>query len=267
MANGGGSSFLAEIDVCTDRKIVRNILIKSRGMAAHQAKKRAIEEFRKLKVDGRYAVLQPVEGVMENGNVQYARARSAPLRETRRHEGFHRSATKFRKGPASWPVDESAAYAYESTVKPRNEKEERHMASQIRIYSRLARHSVRLLFALSLAEPNGLLHSSMAGLKRESSAMAGDTRAVALNYAKDYVLYLECLEIVREWGRSDAKKIFLDAMEIASERGFHEARQFLLRQLPEDRKEDIEGSYGINLNGFRFRSPYASSAVHEDWVW
>jgi hypothetical protein len=267
MANGERGSFLAEIDVCTDRKIVRNILIKSRGMTAHQAKEKALEEFRKLKENGRYAVLQPVEGITESEKVQYARKRSVPVNETRRHEGFHRSAAKFRNGSASWPVDESAAYAYESTVKPRNEKEEHHIASRIRIYSRLARHSVRLLFALSLAEPNGLLQSSMAGLKRESTAIAGDARAVALNYAKDYVLYLECLEIIKEWGRKDAKKIFMEAMEVASERGFHEARQFLLRQLPEDRKEDIDERYGINLNGFRFSSPYASSVVHEEWVW
>jgi hypothetical protein len=266
MANGG-SSFLAEIDVCTDRKIVRNIQIRSGGMSARQARNRALKELERLKEAGRYAVLQPVEGVLGKGGIEYARKRSAPVRETRRHEYFHRFSAKFRRGPATWPVDESAAYAYESTIKPRNPSEERYRVDQIRLYSRIARHSVRLLFALSLAEPNGLLKASMAGLRRESTAIAGDTRAVAFNYAKDYVLYLECLEIINEWGQKDAKKIFLEAMDVASERGFHEAREFLRRRLPDDTRDGIECSYGVDLKGFRFSSPYASSAVNEEWLW
>ncbi|MDD5172463.1 MAG: hypothetical protein PHF60_05515 [Candidatus ainarchaeum sp.] len=263
----GRRPFLAEIDVCTDRRIVRNISLTCIGMTRREAKKTVIEDFKKLRASGGYAVLQPMTGTSENGSAVYGLDRKVPPRVLKRHEGFHRSAAKFRKGPDSWQVEESAAYAYESTLKPWNAWEEHHIAKYMEKYSNLARHSVRLLVALDLAEPNGLLKSSIAELKRHSSAIAGDTRAIAFNNAKDYVLYLECLEIVRKWRRKDAKKIFLEAMDVASENGFHEARTFLLRQLPKDRVEAIQDSYGIDLRGFRFTSLYAPDVVVDNWTW
>lgn len=255
--------FMAEIDVCTKRKIVRNIVIDGRRISPAQARRKALAEFNSMKADGRYVVLQQVGAVTGKDGTAYADRRIS--RVTKCHERFHRIADN--NNTASMPLEESAAYAFQSTVALHNRREEINTAKEIRKYKQLARHSVRFLFAVTLAEPNGLLESSMAAVKRHSSAIAGDSRAIAFNYAKDYMLYLECLEIVRQWGVKDARKIFLEAIGMANEKGLHGARAFLLRQLPPERGESIDAAYGIDLRGFRFTSPYASNAACEDLVW
>lgn len=259
--------FLAEIDVCTERRIVRTITIESRKMAPEQARRKALAEFAKMKGHGRYIVLQELEAFCSYGRITVSHTPTRPLREVVAHERFHGTASSRKASSCALPLEESASYAYESTAAPRNVREEMVAAKQMRTYRRLARHSVRFLFALTMANPNGLLQSSMTAIRRDSTAIAGDSMAIGFNYAKDFMLYSECQAIVKRWGAQDSRKIFMEALEIANESGLNEARRFLLRHLPQDRKNKIEEDYGIDLRGFRFSSPYATNFVCEDWVW
>ena len=261
--------FLAEMEVCSPKAITREVTIIAGNLDPREAKKKALEKMKEVKAakPETFVSLHTLEAIYYDGKIYRSQKPSHPERITLLHERFHGEAVDLREGWAG-PLEESAAYAWESTLKCKDKKEEQNIADQIQTYLVSAKHSVRFMFALDLPEPNTILSTSMGVLRRQANdVIVGDSRAVAFNTAKNFMLYLECLAILRQWGEGDGKKILLEAIECSTKHGLKEARQFLVGRLPEDEIDRLNGIYGVDMTQFRVHSPYSPKAKSEELFW
>jgi hypothetical protein len=95
----------------------------------------------------------------------------------------------------------------------------------------------------------------------------GDTIVSGFNNAKNFMLFLECLAVLRRCGVQDGVDILIEAVRIASEEDLRAARRFLMSQLTRVQVEAINTQYGIDMRRFRWASPYAPNAIFDTWTW
>lgn len=105
----------------------------------------------------------------------------------------------------------------------------------------------------------------MESIRRLDLTAIGNNVAIALARTRDFLFYLECLAVLRTWNAPRAERLLLHAVEISGKGGLNDAREFLLGHLSALQRERLERAYGIDLQGFRFRSPYAPGARERDW--
>ncbi len=174
-------------------------------------------------------------------------------------------AAKLDKKSGYPPLEESAAYAYETVATPHGRG--MPVAERMR-YCRLARDSVRFLFALDREGNEEMLVHSMAGLCQNTyEALAGDLIAVAIPAAFDFAFYLECVAVLRRWGLQEGERILLEAVGVSDVEGADAGRRFLLGRLTAKTRDRISASYGVDLDGFRFRSLYSPHVEYDTWEW
>jgi hypothetical protein len=261
--------FLASLYVCDRRRILRNISIISRNLSREEATQKALvkmESFRKTA--GHYTALHKLHGLYDGdvGNTCCSPGTATHLRRVSSHEEFHRKVdvTGLDKKSRYPPLEESAAYAYETMAELRGKA----MARAIRRYGTLARHSLRFLFALDRGGHEEVLVESVAQLcKERPKALAGDDIAIAINSAVDCMFYLECMAVLQRWGLGKGEKILLEAVGVSDEKGADAGRRFLMERLTRKTRDKINASYGINLDGFRFRSLYSPNVKDDTWEW
>lgn len=260
--------FLANLYVCDQRYIVKEITIIGRRLSPLEAQRKALakmESFRKR--HGRYTSLHQLRGLYDEGKAYSSPITSIDARRTSAHERFHTkvAAAGLDKKTTYPPLEESAAYAYETMVGP--DYDALGKADRER-YARLARNSVRFLFALDRRGHEEMLVESMAGVCGNAMrVIAGDDIAIAIESAPDCMFYLECVAVLKRWGLHEGEKILLDAVGVSDEKGANAGRRYLLERLTPKTRERINASYGINLDGFRFRSLRLPNAEDDTWEW
>ncbi len=263
--------FLAEINICDATAIVRNITIIGNGMNSRTAKLRALARMKELReeIDGRTASLHPVAAIYMNGEISSAPASTKIQTQIDYHEYFHEKVEKRGIRNSQDRVDiseESGAHAVEITMPVKNKHQQNELEMNIRHNTMLARHSVRFMFALHTGKADGLVSTSMGILRRETAIIAGDSFSAALNATKNYLLYLECFAVLRCMGTNEGKEAIFEAIRTERTESLHQARRFLVSQLPKAERKKLDEVYGIDLRKFRFRSPYHSNAVTEEWM-
>lgn len=261
--------FLAEAEICSPRTIIRTVTVIA-DIDRQVAKRRWAKHVDGLRSGSKiFVAMYPLQALCMDDKVFYNQRSNRPDVEVDTHERFHLRASKRGLGSdGSNPMEESAAYAFESTLASNRRAEQLEIEAQARIYWSLARHCVRFMYSLQLPEPNGLLRSSVQGIRRlESDEVIGDGRAMALGNARNFLLYIECTAILRRWGARDAEKIFFDAIKIAEQEGLERARQFLLSKLTRRAREELSDGYGIDMRKYRCRSPNAPDRIDETMIW
>lgn len=262
--------FLATIYVCDRRSILWDIAIIARKLDAEKAEQKAIGKMETLcRKKGRYVGLHRLRGMYGDGNGYYSAHAADVARSTARHEAFHRKVTAAGLDEKSdFPaLEESAAYAYETMAGRLGSAKEADADEHLR-YIRLARHSVRFLFALDQAGQEDMLMDSIGQLSRRTRGIiAGDPPAIAMNAANDCMYYLECVAVLRRWGLREGEKILLEAVGISDREGADAGRRFLMGRLTAKTQERINASYGVDLDGFRFRSLYSPFIYKDTWEW
>ncbi|MFH1520410.1 MAG: hypothetical protein ABID61_02075 [Candidatus Micrarchaeota archaeon] len=260
--------FLAEADICSPREITKTLTVVA-TIDRRVAKRRFKAHLGRLRNGSKFAAMYPLEAVYIDKQLFYDGQPSRPSAETDVHEKFHMRAERKGVGMARLTcMEESAAYAFESTLLGNGGVQQREIAERVRMYHLLARHCVRFMYALELPEPNGLLRSSVQGIRRiESSKVVGDNRAIAFGNAKNLLLYLECIAVLKRWGTKDAEKIFFEAMEVAEKEGLDKARKFLLRNLTRRARDELSDRYGLDMRKYRCRSPSSPDLDIEILIW
>ncbi len=260
-------SFLANIYVCDRRSIIKDISIISRKLSIEEAKRKAIAKTESLgKAAGRYSSLYQLRGLYYKGKAYLSCSSANEKKNTSTHEEFHMKVKDMglEKRSLYPPLEESAAYAYETMAEARGEGR----TDSMRRYSKQALHSVRFLFALDNGGHEEMLLNSMNRISAFAcEAMAGDHAAIALSSAGDCMFYLECMAVLKRWGLRDGEKILLESIGISDEKGANAGRGFLLKALPSRTKDRLNSSYGVDLRGFRFRSLYSPATEYKTWEW
>jgi len=251
------------IYVCDRRHILKDITIIVRKLDTHAAMEKAIGKVEKLQADGKSASLLVLRGLSHAENEYYTKHSRGMKRGTSFHERFHARVTEagVTKDHGDSELEESAAYAYETVMDGADTR-------VIRSYGWFARQSVRFLFALDTPGQEELLVDSMSRLTEKSvEIIAGDPFAAAMSSAVDCAFYLECLAVLRRWGHRDGERILVDAIAVNRDDGPDCARRFLIGHIRESEQERIERSYGVDLNGFRFRSIISPKLVGRILEW
>jgi len=251
------------IYVCDSRRLFREITIITQKLDAREAMENAVRKVEKLQAGGGYASLQSVRGLSYAGKEYYTKESRGAKRSTSFHERFHTRVTQSgaAKDNGNSEIEESAAHAYETFMGGAG-------IPSIRRYGWFARQSVRFLFALDTPGQEGLLIDTTLRLTRDcNEIIAGDAFAAAMGSAGDCMFYLECLAVLRRWGRDDGERILVDAIVLNSHSGPDVARQLLLDSLCESTRKRIGRAYGVDLRGFRFRSLTAPKIRDETLVW
>ena len=254
--------FIAEIEVCSRRELLRSSAIVSFDVSPDLAKKITLDKALSLRrANEKFVSVRPMLGLYYKGEILYSPMQRRPKNETRRHELFHKRVSNHglatEKQAAT--VEESAAYAWEIATARSMSKE-----SEAARYSYLAIRSVRFLHALGFPKPNGLLKRSASEIAgRAEGVLYGDPIALAFSHAKDFALYLECLGVIWQWGARDGSRIIFESIEIAHRNGFNEAREFLFNSLSARERVALESAYGIDPRKLRLQ-PFHYQRMRDD---
>ena len=260
--------FLANIYVCDRRSIIKEISIISRKLSLQEAKQKAIKKTSAFgKAPGYYSSLHELGGLWCCNGITYLSCSSAKEAEsTSAHEEFHIkvSDTVLKSRLRYPPLEESAAYAYETMAELRL----KGTADLIRKYSKQARCSVRFLFALDRKGHEDMLVRSISHISAfAQEVISGDHLVIAMSSAGEFMFYLECMAVLKRCGLRDGEKILLESIGICDEKGANAGRGFLLKALPSRTKERLNSCYGVDLRGFRFRSLYSPKVEDVTWKW
>ena len=257
-------NFLAQIVVCSRNRICHTAIIES-TLDKATAERLALEKMTELGGQRSFTSLHHLAAVYHRDAARVSFAGDSNITPgVRVHEEFHHRVSSFGLDTdgRTRPLEESGAYAVESKLMYRSFHKEQEAIAEIKRLRRLGRNSVRFMYALH-NKMTRLLSSSMRTIKANSYAVEGHRRSIALHAAANYLLYLECLAVLRCRGACDGEKIILDTISIARDFSLDNARKFLLSRIPRSERTHLDETYGVDVRSFRFFSPYSVGASSE----
>lgn len=249
-------TYHAEVEICHmvngRAGISRSVDLTIQGLRRDEAHERAwayAQRIRERDPDTMVS-LHEARGVAEGLEVSFS-SWASPTASDLVHELFHAEIAGKGIGTAlDSPAEESAAYALERFADFGSRFEEYAAQTRARRMRTLARHSRRFLAAQGRPEYGQLGQESRAAIRRRVlERVGGDDTAIALNYAKNFVLYIECMEILKHFGISYGRSLLVEAVALACGAGLEETERFLIRALPAGIRRRIRSEYGLERYG------------------
>lgn len=256
-------SHISLIEVFRRTRLVREVFLYARRLKEREASEMAREYLNRELRRGRVACLHPLYGSYVDGEIEYTPSNRDPA--TIRHERFHALMDGFRHEEMTSVMEESAAFAWETTTKIGTPDSSR-INADIRRYRRISIAAVGFAHALSLSRPNGLLTGSISTIVANDRAGIGEDMAIAISNTREFLLYVECLEIIRRYSPKQALRILSDAISLSYKRGLTDAREFLLSYLTGTQIDRIQRMYDVPLRDQDLRRFRTDHKVKEEHV-